>query len=161
MVFSALETTRTQAGSIANQWKIDHELNVDLAIAAKAAGVKAFVFVSSTGTRGGLGGMVPYSKMKVGVEDAIKDLNFEQAIILRPGIILGKREVSQSGRALMKGFVKGVGIFSNVLQEKLGQDSLVIARAAARAAILADTGKAREKYWILEADEIVRLGRSD
>ena len=50
------------------------------------------MFISSAGTRGFLSGYVPYSKMKAGVEDAIKELDFENAIILRPGMILGREK---------------------------------------------------------------------
>ena len=92
VVFNAVGTTRATAGGIQNQWKIDHDLCVANAKAAKAAGVKTYVFISSGGTRGLLSGYVPYSKMKVGVEDAIKELGFEHAIILRPGMILGREK---------------------------------------------------------------------
>lgn len=92
VVFNAVGTTRSAAGGIENQWKIDHDSCIDNAKAAKAAGVKTYVFISSAGTRGFLSGYVPYSKMKVGVEDAIKELEFEQAIILRPGMILGREK---------------------------------------------------------------------
>lgn len=95
-IFNAVGTTRTAAGGIQNQWKIDHDLCIDNAKAAKEAGVKTYIFISSAGTRGLLSGYIPYSKMKVGVEDAIKDLDFEQAIILRPGAILGERETPKS-----------------------------------------------------------------
>jgi hypothetical protein len=60
--------------------------------AAKAAGVKSYVFISSSGTRSYVSSFVPYSKMKIGVEDAIKELGFENAIILRPGMILGREK---------------------------------------------------------------------
>lgn len=92
VVFNAVGTTRAAAGGIQNQWKIDHDLCIENAKAAKAAGVKTYVYISSAGTRGLLSGYVPYSKMKVGVEDAIKELDFDHAIILRPGAILGERE---------------------------------------------------------------------
>ncbi|KAI3398969.1 hypothetical protein diail_7996 [Diaporthe ilicicola] len=92
VVFNAVGTTRAAAGGIQNQWKIDHDLCIENAKAAKAAGVKTYVYISSAGTRGLLSGYLPYSKMKVGVEDAIKALDFEHAIILRPGAILGERE---------------------------------------------------------------------
>ncbi len=95
-VFNAVGTSRAAAGGIQNQWKIDHDLCIENAKAAKEAGVNTYVFVSSAGTRGLLSGYVPYSKMKVGVEDAIKELDFEQAIILRPGMILGERETPKA-----------------------------------------------------------------
>lgn len=54
--------------------------------------MKTYVFISSAGTRGLLSSYVPYSKMKVGVEDAIKELDFEHAIVLRSGMILGREK---------------------------------------------------------------------
>lgn len=92
VVFNAVGTTRAAAGGIQNQWKIDHDLCIENAKAAKEAGVKTYVYISSAGTRGLVASYLPYSKMKVGVEDAIKALDFDHAIILRPGAILGERE---------------------------------------------------------------------
>ncbi|KAI1453188.1 NAD(P)-binding protein [Annulohypoxylon moriforme] len=160
VVFSSLGTTRAQAGGIANQWKIDHDLNVELVKAAHNAGVKTFVFVSGAGTRGFLSSYLPYSKMKIGVEDAIKD-SFEQAIILRPGLIMGKREVEHTGGPFATSVARGLGRISQGLQDALGQDSEVIGRAAVHAAVLAAEGKAPSKYWVLEQADIVRLGRDE
>ncbi|KAL2115865.1 hypothetical protein VTJ04DRAFT_10120 [Mycothermus thermophilus] len=161
-LISSLGTTRAQAGGIANQWKIDHDLNVELARAAKQAGVKLFVFVSSTGIRSLLGSMAPYSKMKIGVEDTIKSLDFETAIILRPGLILGEREVPHTGGPLMAGATRTLGKWFGLgLQDKFAQEAEVIARAAVHAAKLASEGKAPEKYWVLEQADIVRLGRTE
>jgi nucleoside-diphosphate-sugar epimerase len=67
VVYNAVGTTRAQAGGLDNQWKIDHDLCIELAKASKAAGVKTFVFISSAGTRGAMSRYVPYSKMKIGV----------------------------------------------------------------------------------------------
>lgn len=92
VIFNAVGTTRAAAGGIQNQWKIDHDLCIENAKAAKEAGVETYVYISSAGTRGFLAGYVPYSQMKAGVEDAIKELDFKQAIILRPGMILGREK---------------------------------------------------------------------
>ncbi|OTB09480.1 hypothetical protein M426DRAFT_316030 [Hypoxylon sp. CI-4A] len=161
IVFSALGTTRAQAGGIENQRKIDHDLNIELAKAAHAAGVKTFVFVSSAGTRGVGSSYVPYSQMKVGVEDSIKSLNFDQAIILRPGLILGKREVEHTGGPFLNTVVRSLSKISLGLQDKWGQEAEVIGRAAARASVLAAEGKAPSNYWVLEQADIVKLGRDE
>lgn len=162
VVFSALGTTRAQAGGIAQQWKIDHDLNVELAKTARAAGVKDFVFISSAGTRGVLSRRVPYSRMKQGVEDAVRDAGFEHAIVLRPGLIMGEREVPHAGAPLMIGTVRALGRWFGLgLQDSIGQESEVIARAAVAAARLAKEGKAPAKYWVLEQADIVRLGRTE
>lgn len=160
-VYSALGTTRAAAGSLEAQWKIDHDVNVELATAAKKAGAKTFVFVSSGGTRGMLSSPFPYSKMKNGVEDAVKALDFDQAVILKPGVILGQREQSRAAEGVVQTLVRGLGRLSQAAQDTLGQDADVIARAAVAAARLAGEGKAPSKYWVVEAADIVRLGRAE
>ncbi|GAB1315777.1 Protein fmp52, mitochondrial [Madurella fahalii] len=161
-LISGLGTTRVQAGGIANQWKIDHDLNVELARAAKQAGVRNFVFISSAGTRSLLSGYVPYSQMKRGVEDTVKELGFETAVIVRPGLILGQREVPHQGGPLLNSAVRGLGrLLGQGVADKFGQEAEVIARAAVHAARIAEEGKAPEKYWVLEAADIVRLGRTE
>ncbi|KAL2260939.1 hypothetical protein VTK26DRAFT_4923 [Humicola hyalothermophila] len=161
-VISALGTTRAAAGGIANQWKIDHDLNVELARAAKQAGARHFVFVSSAGTRGPLSNRLPYSRMKNGVEDAVRELGFDTAVIVRPGLILGQREVPQPLAAPFVGLLKGIGkVFGQRAQDAIGQEAEVIARAAVQAARLAEEGKAPEKFWVLEQSDIVRLGRTE
>ncbi|KAI1102054.1 NAD(P)-binding protein [Jackrogersella minutella] len=161
VVFSALGTTRAQAGGIANQWKIDHDLNVELAKTAHEAGVKTFVFISSAGTRGFPSSHLPYSKMKNGVEDTIKSLGFDQAIILQPGLILGKREVEHTGGPLFNTVVRSLSKIGQGVQDSFGQESEVIGRAAVHASILAAEGKAPSKFWVIGQADIVKLGRDE
>ncbi|KAI1257648.1 Protein fmp52, mitochondrial [Eutypa lata] len=161
IVVSALGTTKFQAGTIADQWKIDHDLNIELAKAARAAGVKTYLFVSSAGTRGLLGGYAPYSRMKQGVEEAIKDMGFEQTIVMRPGAILGKREVDHPGGPLLNTAIRSLGWIYQGWQDGLGQDAEVIGRAVVHAMILAQEGKAPDKYWLLGQADVVRLGRDE
>ncbi|KAJ4393666.1 hypothetical protein N0V93_002881 [Gnomoniopsis smithogilvyi] len=159
LVFNAVGTTKAAAGGVENQWKIDHDLCVENAKAAKAAGVKTYVFISSAGTRGFLASMVPYSKMKVGVEDAIKELDFEQAIILRPGAILGERETPKA--PFFENLMGNLNKISQGLQDRMGQDQLYIGRAAVVAARTAVEGKAPSKYWVVEGSDILKMGRDE
>jgi len=117
LVFNAVGTTTATAGSIKNQWSIDHDLCIENARAAKEAGVKTYVYISSGGTRSLLWGWVPYSKMKVGVEDAIKELDFENAIILRPGMIIG-RESSKA--PILEKLVESLKTVGQSVQDKVG-----------------------------------------
>ncbi|KAK9424166.1 putative Protein FMP52 [Seiridium unicorne] len=159
VVFASVGTTKAAVGGVANQWKIDHDLNVDIAKAAREQGVKNFVFISSAGTRGLLADRVPYSQMKQGVEDTIKSLDFEQAIIVRPGAILGQRETDNKHGSTV--FHTIVGALPGMARDRLGQDANIIARAAVNAALLAKEGKAPSKYWVLEQADVVRLGRDE
>ncbi|ERF70408.1 hypothetical protein EPUS_05227 [Endocarpon pusillum Z07020] len=158
-VFNAVGTSRAAAGGLQNQWKIDHDLCIENARAAKEAGVKTYVFISSAGTRGMLSGYMPYSKMKVGVEDAIKELDFEQAIILRPGMILGERETPKA--PFFEKLVGNLHKISPSFQDSIGQDQKIIGRAAVEAARLAQEGKAPSKYWVLEQADVVKYGRDE
>ncbi|KAL2861276.1 hypothetical protein BJX68DRAFT_125 [Aspergillus pseudodeflectus] len=156
--YNAVGTTRAAAGGVAEQWKIDHDSVIDSARAAKEAGVKTFVFISSGGTRGFLFKYTPYAKMKVGVDDAVRELGFEQAIILRPGMIIGRQN---SKAPLLERFFEALGMVSKGLQDKIAADQLVIGRAAVHAARLADEGKAPSRYWVVEQPDIIRLGRDE
>ncbi len=161
-VYSALGTTRQQAGGLANQWKIDHDLNVELARAAKQAGAKNFVFVSSGGTRGLLSGPFPYAKMKRGVEDTVQALGFDTAIILRPGLILDEREKPHQGGPVLIGASRALGRWFGLgLQDRWAVEGEVIGRAAVHAARIAEEGRAPGKYWVLEQSDIIRLGRTE
>lgn len=89
VLFTALATTRATAGSFDNQYKIDHDLNIKLAKAAKEKGCKTVVVVSSLGANEN--SHFGYTRMKGEIERDLIALNFEKTIILRPGIILGDR----------------------------------------------------------------------
>ena len=164
VVMSALGTTRNNPDGLAGQWKIDHDLNIELARAAKAAGVKTYLFVSSGGTRGFLSSMIPYSRMKVGVEDAIRGMGFEQAIILRPGAILGTRDRPHTGGPWLNNAVNSLAYISQGARDAIGQDADVIAKAALAAVMMAKEGKVPESgkgYWVVEAKDVLRLGRDE
>lgn len=78
------------------------------------------MFISSAGTRGLLYRYVPYSKMKVGVEDAIKEMGFETAIVLRPGMILGEREAGKARAPILEKVIGSVHWISPALQDAIG-----------------------------------------
>lgn len=111
-----------------------------------------------------LSNRVPYSKMKIGVEDAIIEAGFETAVIVRPGMIFGAREPGKehTGMPFLQGVIKGAGkIFGQGVTDAVGQEADVIARAAVAAARIAEEGEAPSTVWILEQPDIVKLGRTE
>lgn len=122
VVFNAVGTTRATAGGLQNQWKIDHDSCIENAKAAKEAGVKTYVFISSGGTRGFLSIYVPYLKMKVGVEDTIRELGFEHAIILRPGMILGREKPKN---AFLENIFANLNKLGQGIQDMAGMTNLI------------------------------------
>lgn len=101
--FSALATTRGAAGGFENQYKIDHDLNLELAKAAKEAGFKTYVIISSAGAN--KDSRMAYLKMKGELDEAVAQLKFPRTIIVRPGVLLGERD------GIHKGFGNNLAMF--------------------------------------------------
>jgi len=159
VVFNAVGTTKAAAGGVQTQWKIDHDLCIENAKAAKEAGAKTYVFISSAGTRGMLSDYVPYARMKIGVEEAIKELGFENAVVLRPGMILGREKAKAPFfEYLLQNSHK---VFGEGFKDSLGQDQTIIGRAAVATARMAVEGKAPEKFWVVNQADVVKFGRDE
>ncbi|WP_120076627.1 NAD(P)H-binding protein [Aurantiacibacter odishensis] len=89
-IISALGTTRKKAGSDEAFREVDHDLVLEVGKAAKAAGVKNFVQVSSVGAD-------PFSrnaylKVKGEAEKDLRALKLRRLDILRPSLLRGQRQ---------------------------------------------------------------------
>lgn len=156
---SALGTTRAQAGGVENQRKIDYDLNLALAKAAKASGVRVYVLISSAGIS--KSSPFPYGRMKVELEDAVKELGFEHTVILRPGMLLGKREGGRTAETIVSGFAKGLGKLSGgYLVDFWGQDAGVVAKAAVAAGAQCLSGEYKDAVWPVDQAQVVKLGKA-
>ena len=119
VLFTALATTRAAAGGLDKQYKIDHDLNLQLARAAKDKGCETIVLVSSAGAHAD--SRFGYMKMKGEIERDVIALNFKHTIILRPGPLLGERENSkQSGFGGNLAAALGVRVYRSRFQSWLG-----------------------------------------
>jgi len=90
VLFSALGTTLKTVGTKEAQYRIDHDYQLMVAIAAAANGVSSYVLISSVNASS----KSPffYLRMKGELEDKIKTLFFKSVSILRPGPLKGHRE---------------------------------------------------------------------
>ncbi len=89
-VISALGTTHKKAGSQEGFREIDHDLVLEVGRAAKDAGVKNFVQISSVGADAF--SRNSYLRVKGETERDLKSLKLRRLDILRPGLLRGKRE---------------------------------------------------------------------
>jgi uncharacterized protein YbjT (DUF2867 family) len=89
IVLNSLGTTIKQAGSQAAFRAVDHDLVLAVAQAAKAAGTRHFISVSSVGASAKSSNF--YLKTKGEVEAALRALNFDRLDIIRPGLLTGER----------------------------------------------------------------------
>lgn len=86
---SALGTTRRIAGSIDAFAKIDRDLVLEVARAARAAGARQAVLVSSVGADPR--SRNDYLRIKGELEQAVAGLGFQRCDVLQPGLLLGAR----------------------------------------------------------------------
>lgn len=155
IIFSALATTRAAAGGFENQYKIEHGLNVEMAKAAREAGSRVYVLISSGSAS--TSSMFAYTKMKGQIEEDIRALDFEHTVILRPGLIAGQREESRPAEALFRKIAGLLGsISSPILKDGWAQEADVIAQAAVNAGLKALKGEAPGKVWEINGREIIR-----
>ena len=89
VAISTLGTTIRQAGSQAAFRAVDFDLVLSVAKAAREAGAKHFIMVSSVGASARSSTF--YLKTKGEAEDAVRALGFYQVDVLRPGLLRGER----------------------------------------------------------------------
>ncbi|KUJ23089.1 uncharacterized protein LY89DRAFT_663561 [Mollisia scopiformis] len=158
ILFSALGTTKGLAGSVEAQRKIDYDLNLAIAQAAKAAGVKVYVLISTGGANAK--SFIPYPKMKGELEESVKELGFEHTIILRPGLLVGNRNDSRFVEGVFRKVAGAMGSVANVLKDVWAQDADVVGKAAVAAGLQALEG-GKPKVWEIGQAEIIKLGRTE
>ncbi|MBK25552.1 MAG: hypothetical protein CME70_16265 [Halobacteriovorax sp.] len=101
--FCCLGTTIKKAGSKSAFKEIDYDLPLEAAKLCKLNGVNKFVLISALGADSN--SFVFYNKTKGEVEDSISKLGLETFYVVRPSLIVGKREERRPGEALaMIGF---------------------------------------------------------
>lgn len=156
--FSGLGTTKAQAGSIEAQRKIDYDLNLDLAKAAKEAGVDTYVLISAGNANSQ--SSFAYIKMKGQLEDDVQALGFKHTIIVRPGLILGGRQDSRPAEFAIQSVAKLFRGVTPKLTDFWAQEAATIARAAINAGTQCLDGKREEGVWMLGQAEINALGKA-
>jgi uncharacterized protein YbjT (DUF2867 family) len=97
-IFCALGTTSRKAGSQAAFRTVDLQYPLNAAKAALQAGARQFVLVSSVGANATAKNF--YLRTKGEVELAISSLGFSSVHILRPSLLLGRREEFRLGERI-------------------------------------------------------------
>jgi uncharacterized protein YbjT (DUF2867 family) len=110
-LFICLGTTRRKAGSVKRMEDIDHHLPVKIARAALLNGVKNMAVVSSIGADQGSGNY--YYRIKGSMEKDLMSLEFNRTVILRPSILLGRRDEFRLLESIGKGIIKTFGFLLN------------------------------------------------
>ena len=132
MLFSCLGTTIKQAGSEENQWKIDHDYQLEFAKAAHANGVKKYILVSSIGAD--INSKIFYLKMKGALEENVKKLGIPNVVIFQPPGLIRKNSDRFGEKLLIAllNFANSVGLFKDqkpMPTEKVASAMINLAKA--------------------------------
>jgi len=149
--FCCLGTTIKKAGSQTAFRAVDFDMVLNFANAAKQAGAKRFLVVSSLGANAR--SPVFYNRVKGEMEQALMAMKFESLIIFRPSLLVGDRAEARVGERV------GLAVFSALAPLMIGPARKVRpveAKAVARAMVIAAAGDASGVTEI-ESDEILAL----
>lgn len=113
VLFSCLGTTRKDAGSKEQQWKVDYHYQLEFAKAAKMNGVSHYVLVSTV--MASPDSKLFYTRIKGELEEAIKELHFAKTTILQPPALVRKHTTRWSERIStgILGFLNKKGWFED------------------------------------------------
>lgn len=95
---SCLGSTIKKAGSREAFRAVDYILLRDFAAAAKKAGARKFISISSAMADSSAKSF--YLKMKGEAEEALRDINFDRLDIIRPGLLKGPRQEFRLGEQI-------------------------------------------------------------
>lgn len=131
-----------------------------LARAAKEAGVKVYVLISSAGVS--KTSIFSYSKMKGELEESVKDIGFPYTVIVKPGLLLGKRTESRPAEAILRGIAQALGFINKTwFTDWWAQDVDTIGNATVVAGVACLEGKRQQGVWEVGMSDIIRMGRTE
>ncbi|MFZ4400038.1 MAG: NAD-dependent epimerase/dehydratase family protein [Bacteroidales bacterium] len=152
-VFCCIGTTIKKAGSQEAFRKVDFDIPVSIAEQCQKSKVEKLFVISSLGANQASGNN--YLKTKGEMEIALTLFNIPTIIILRPSMLLGKREEFRFGELIGKFIIQFIGFFLlGKMKKYRGIQALTVAHSMLNIAKKSNTG-----ITILESDKIENLGR--
>ncbi len=152
-VFSALGTTIRKAGSQESFRKIDFELPLRAAEEALKAGAEQFVVVSSVGADPQSKNF--YLRTKGELEQELAKLPFRAVHILRPSLLIGKRQEFRLGESIATIIAPALDLLAlGPLRKYHSMRAEIVGKAMVSAAKQGTSGTS-----VYEYDQIIRLAR--
>ena len=106
VLFSALGTTRKEAGSLKQQYLVDYTYQYEFAKMASDNGVNNYSLVSSTGANEK--SFFFYPKTKGALEESVKKLKFNKIQIFQPPMLIRPAELMREGEKVGIKVFKGL-----------------------------------------------------
>ena len=152
VVFCTIGTTMKKVGGNKEVYrKIDYDIPVNIARYCKIMNCKNYIVVSAVGADSGSRNF--YLKLKGEVEDILKKVGIESTYIMRPSMLLGKRNEFRFGERVVIPLIKKIAF---LLPSKYKP---IEAKDVAKAMLVA--AKKHEKgLFVLEYKKMRRLART-
>jgi uncharacterized protein YbjT (DUF2867 family) len=147
IVFSCIGTTQAQVKGDKKKYReIDYDITLNIANACKKLNAKKFLFISSGGANSSSTNF--YLKLKGEIEDAVIKTKNNSLFILKPSLLLGKRNNSR--------FIENIGQIIMPLFSILLPDSIKAIEATTVAKCMLKLSKSeRSNLNIIENKEIL------
>ena len=147
IVFSCIGTTQAQVKGDKKKYReIDFDITLNIANACKKLSAKKFLFISSGGANSSSSNF--YLKLKGEIEDAVIKTKNNSLFILKPSLLLGKRNNSR--------FMENIGQIIMPLFSILLPDSIKAVKATLVAKCMLELSKSkRSNLNIIENKEIL------
>ena len=107
--FFCIGTTRKDTPDKNEYRRIEYNIPINVARIAKSNAVGSFVYISSMGAN--LNSSNSYLKNKAQVEKELNKLNFPKLAVIRPSLLLGKREKLRLGESIAQYAMKKLSPF--------------------------------------------------
>ena len=149
IVFSCIGTTQAQVKGDKKKYReIDFDITLNIANACKKLSAKKFLFISSGGANSSSSNF--YLKLKGEIEDAVIKTKNNSLFILKPSLLLGKRNNSR--------FIENIGQIIMPLFSILLPDSIKAVKANTVAKCMLELSKSeRSGLNIIENKEILNF----
>jgi uncharacterized protein YbjT (DUF2867 family) len=153
ILFSALGTTIKQAGTKANQYKVDYTYQYQFAQAAAQNHVPIYALVSAASASPE--SSIFYSRMKGELERDVKSLPFKSIHIIQPGLLSGARQEERFGEKLGYNVLKVINALG-LFKKYRPIDGRTVAIALRNAAL--DAAPGVQTYTL---DEVFKLAEEN
>ena len=116
VLFSALGTTRKEAGGLKQQYLVDYTYQYEFAKMASDNGVNNYALVSSTGANEK--SFFFYPKIKGNLEESVKKLKFKKIQIFQPPMLIRQPELMRSSEKTGIKFLQGLNTIGLMKSQK-------------------------------------------
>jgi len=148
-LYICLGTTIKKARSIAAMEVADRDVPAEIARVGRDNGVKAIAVVSSIGADPGARNY--YLRIKGEMETEIAGIGYDRTVIVRPSMLLGKRDEYRFGEEVGKAVMKALRIlFIGKMRKYRGIEAIDVAKGMIR---LLNTNPKPERI-VFESDEL-------